>query len=202
MRELTQSQFARRKNLSRSTICKWVKEGKLTLTPRGKINPEQAEKELAANVTPKPDSTKSKRKHHRRKSSCDSTTQGSLLNGEPTFLEARRQTELLKAELLSLKVQVERGDLVPKEAQINWLCILVVNARTGFWNLPRRMGEVLALINDPREIECELRREIRQILEEMVSPLGKEKAERLFAKIEVEMRNEERERRIDDEEKG
>lgn len=183
-RLLTQAQFARKLKRDRSTINKWIRRGVIKTSGDGRIDPVQAEKDLAANVVPKcVDSTKSKRKHRKKAVPSDSTTGGNLLNCEPTLTEARRQTELLKAELLGLKLAVEKGDLVPREAPVAWLCSVVAIAKAHFWGLPNRMAETLAVMSEPKEIVEVLRKEIRRILEDLASSLGKEEAEQLFLKI-------------------
>jgi hypothetical protein len=45
-------------------------------------------------------------------------------------------------------------------------------AKSHLWGLPKRMAGELAPIQDQKEIELLLRREIRQILERLAAPIG------------------------------
>lgn len=162
-RLLTQAQFARKQGVDRSTVCKWVKEGKIPLSGK-KIDPVEAEKALSANMSPRVMGlTKSKRKYHRRKSTMEQT----LLNGEVTLTDARRQTELLKGELLSLKLQIARGDLISKKEPLEWFTAGFTMVRHAILNFPRRLAPALVSITDSREIEIILRKEAYSILREL-----------------------------------
>jgi len=176
-RLLTQSQYARKKKVDRSTVHRWVRDGKIKLSVDHRIDPVAAEKDLMSNnmVSNQVDSTKSKRRSRKRRSSSKATTEPDLLNQtELTLTDVRRQNEILKGELLGLKVKVERGDLVPRDQATQWLFGHVDEAKNAFWSLPRRMGPVLAPVSDEKEIEFVLRKEIREILTRLAEPGGKE----------------------------
>jgi hypothetical protein len=87
--------YARRRGCSRQTVYNAVNDGRITLTPEGRVEPEQADAEW------------------------ESTTRTpAASSGVPAFAAARARTEAARAERMELRVQVERGDLVPAaEAQ-------------------------------------------------------------------------------------
>jgi hypothetical protein len=163
---LSQAQFARRMKKSRSWVCGLIKAGVIGLVSDGKIIPEDAERRIKDFVDSRMDG-KPKLKRRARKRLSKSTPS----NGERTLIEVRRDNEVLKGELLAIKLKIEQGELVPKGESIRWLCTTVVAAKSAFWNMPKRMAEVLSLIRDPKEIEFQLRKEIRMILEELGKPL-------------------------------
>jgi hypothetical protein len=163
-RLLSQAQFARKKEVDRSTVCRWVKDGKIPLVD-GKIDPATAEAALAANVSLRTvDSTKLKRRHRRRKS----TKQGTLLQEEPSLTEARRQNELLKGELLRLKVQIERGDLIEKDEPLSWFVSTFVMVKSAILSFPRRLtGTLLAVAPDEKQVHLILKQEAISIIDQL-----------------------------------
>ena len=162
---LTQAQFARKMKKSRSWVCGLIKQGVVGLVNDGKIDPEEAKKRIESFVDSKP--RKVKPKSRARKRSPKPTPS----NRERTLIEVRRDNEVLKGELLAIKLKIEQGELVPKGESIQWLSSMVAVAKSAFWNMPRRMGEILSLIADPKEVELQLRKEIRIILEQLAEPL-------------------------------
>ena len=164
---LTQSQFARRIKLSPGRISQLVKQ-QVILLINGRVDPHQAERAIRDNV----DRSRRLDLKQKRKSRVASRLPKSTpSNRERTLIEVRRDNEVLKGELLAIKLKIEQGELVPKGESIQWLSSMVAVAKSAFWNMPRRMGEILSLIADPKEVELQLRKEIRIILEQLAEPL-------------------------------
>jgi hypothetical protein len=164
---LSQAQFARKMKKSRSWVCGLIKQGVVGLVSGGKIDSEEAKKRIEAFVDSKANRKSKLKPRPRNKRSPQST----LSNGERTLIEVRRDNEILKGELLAIKLRIEQGDLVAKGESIQWLSSMVAVAKSAFWNMPRRMGEILSSIADPKEVELQLRKEIRIILEQLAEPL-------------------------------
>ena len=85
---------------------------------------------------------------------------------------AKLEREQAKAKLATLQAKEKEGSLILKNEAVKWVSILVAEAKQGFMNLPRRFGPVLAVVNDERECEEILRKEIWAILKEL-SEIGK-----------------------------
>ena len=85
---------------------------------------------------------------------------------------AKLEREQAKAKLATLQAKEKEGSLILKSESVKWVSLLVAEAKQGFINLPRRFGPVLAVVNDERECEEILRKEIWAILKEL-SEIGK-----------------------------
>jgi len=88
---------------------------------------------------------------------------------ETNLAQEKLLRERAKRELDELKVARERGSLILKNEAIKWVSLLVAEAKQGFMNLPRRFGPVLAVVNDEKEIEELLRKEIWAILRQLAA---------------------------------
>ena len=85
---------------------------------------------------------------------------------------ARTRREVAKAHISELDAKEREKSLIPRNEAVKWVSLLVAEAKQGFINLPRRFGPVLAVVNDERECEEILRKEIWAILKEL-SEIGK-----------------------------
>ena len=174
-RLLTQAQFARRHGKSRGWICQLIKAGVVGLV-KGKIDPQKAEEAIAASIDTR--NTDSRPRPKPRKRSSQKSVQGNGL----TLTDVRTRHETAKAELAELKLQIQRGDLVPKGEQLVWLSMHVIQAKNALWTLPRRMAETLAIETDGREIESLLRSELRRILTDLAAPINRPRWQEAFQK--------------------
>lgn len=77
--------------------------------------------------------------------------------------EARIKKETAKAKIAELDAAEREKSLIRREEAIQWLSTIVSEAKQGFLNLPRRVGEIL-VGRDGKEIEAILRFEIHEIL--------------------------------------
>ncbi len=160
-RRLTRSQLARKLKIDRSLVTRWAKTGVLHFGIDKKVDFEEAQQSIAKNVV--------RRKRPKKKASPvpKSTMSPEMLNLEPSLVEAKRATELLRGELLSLKVQVERGDLIRKEEPRQWFTSAFMIVRHALLNFPRRMAPRLVSIADEREIAIILRQEMHSIMDQL-----------------------------------
>jgi hypothetical protein len=194
---LSQAQFARKMKYSRARICQLVKSGIIELK-NGRIDPKQAKAAIEANIDRtrriRSESAKNgKKKMLQSRESPQMPLIPGVFNADhqkgthpdgfntdheidiSSLTEARRQHEAVKIELSKLKLEMEKGNLVPKDQAIDWLSLLVSNAKARFLGLPKRMAGPLAPISNEREIEYKLRAEIRDILKELATPLKESK---------------------------
>ncbi len=95
---ITQAEYARRKCVSRTTICKHVRYGKITLVD-GKINSVMADKQLKANLDVS----------QMRKVKLSDNDVGDELN---KYQKARTKREYYNAKLAELEYQEKAGLLI------------------------------------------------------------------------------------------
>lgn len=191
---LTQAQFARKLKYSRARICQLVKSGIIQLK-NGRIDPRQANAAIEANIDRtrrvRSESAKNgKKKRVQSEENPQTQLLPGILNTDPkkearhngfnthpqlgvfSFTETKRQHEAVKMELSKLKLEIEKGNLVPRDEVGELLSLIVNKAKIKLLGLPKRMAGSLAAISDEREIEYKLRQEIRKILEELGTPLS------------------------------
>jgi len=183
---ITQAQFARRIKLTKGRISQLVKERVIVLV-NGKVDPIQAEKairnkvdrtrqlhlELKSQSQTKPSTAQIEAKPETQKE-VQTKNQGDY---DPFSLTgARRDHELLKAELTALQLQIKRGELIPKGEQIKWLIALGSATKLAFQGLPKRLAPIVRLYDDEKKIEVIIRDEIYKIIRELEKPLGAAKS--------------------------
>jgi hypothetical protein len=94
--------------------------------------------------------------------------------GSLALTDERAGLTAIKKEREGLKLEVEKGNLVNKDWALQMISLVVSEARTALLGLPRRLSEVLAVQNDPREIQVMLKKDVMDILNNL-SRNGKEK---------------------------
>jgi len=195
-RLLTQAQFARKTKYSQARISQLVKAGIIQLK-KGRIDPAQANAAIEANIDRsrrvRSESAMARTKSGSAKIQIETNPQLELIptgfntdhekgtgaggfntdqgNGQFSLTETKRQHEEVKMELSKLKLEIEKGNLVPKDQAIEWLSLMVNNAKLRFLGLPKRTCGIFASVNDPKQIEEIHRKEIRAILIELSKPL-------------------------------
>jgi hypothetical protein len=192
-RLLTRSQYARRGwrdpqtgekiKYTRQRITQLVKQGVITLKG-DKIDPAQADVAIGANID------RSRRVKEEKKRQAAKTPQlkfsGNGFNNETqrdttgngfntedgngkgyegkSLTETRRDLEEKKIILHEIKIKELRGELVPKGEATKMVVALGFAIKLAFLNLPRRLADILATMNEPKEIEILLRSEIKNII--------------------------------------
>ncbi len=114
-------------------------------------------------------------------------------HGELSLSDERTAWTMVRKEREKLKLETERGNLVPVDQAKTWLSVLIGEARLALMGLPRRLAGTLILQTDERDIEAELRTEITKILRELTKPLEKRKRGRPRKEV---IQNDSRLRRI------
>ena len=90
-------------------------------------------------------------------------------SGKSEMAEEKLAFQRARTRREELRVQQEEKSLIPRNEAIHWLSTLVSEAKAGFMNLPRRFGPVLAVVNDEKEVEELLRKEIWAILRQLAA---------------------------------
>lgn len=146
---ISQAEWARKHGFSRQYANQLVKEGALKAV-EGKIDEEQADMALAAIR----DLSKTE-----KRSSQESTELSTLL------LKTRIKNEMERGKLLEARAKVEIGELIAvdevKQAAFNKARIV----RDNLLNIPDRVANLLASVDDASKIHELLSQEIRNSLE-------------------------------------
>lgn len=146
---ISQAEWARKHGFSRQYANQLVKEGTLKAI-EGKIDEEQADMALAAIR----DLSKTE-----KRSSQESTELSTLL------LKTRIKNEMERGKLLEARAKVEIGELIAvdevKQAAFNKARIV----RDNLLNIPDRVANLLASVDDASKIHELLSQEIRNSLE-------------------------------------
>lgn len=156
MRLLTKAQFARKQKISKARVSQLVLEGKLSVTPDGKINPKQAAMDMKNNMDPT----------RQRPKKVGSAIAPNGSDGI-SYIDIKKTHEMLKSRLTELELKVKTNELVPKSWAMEFLALQINTAKAHFLGMPKRFGEVFATLSDAKEIESLLRSEIRRILTEL-----------------------------------
>lgn len=178
---LTVTEYARRRGVSHVAVIKAVKTGRITKTPDGKIDPEKADQEWAANTDPsKPLNSVSGNPKHRRPpdspkipgADVEAASTASA-GGVPPYLQSRAIREAYEARLSKLDYEVRTGKLV----NVDEVKVVAFNtarmARDKLMNMPDRLAPLLAGISDSHEIHRLLSAEVRLICEELSNDASK-----------------------------
>ena len=91
--------------------------------------------------------------------------------GSISLIDERAALTAIKKEREKLKLETERGNLVPKEQSLIWLSKLLAEIKLHFLGLPRRLVGSLIILKDEREVESVLKHEITRILWTLSKPL-------------------------------
>jgi len=146
---ISQAEWARKHGFSRQYANQLVKEGTLKAV-EGKVDEEQADMALAAIR----DLSKTE-----KRSSQESTELSTLL------LKTRIKNEMERGKLLEARAKVEIGELIAvdevKQAAFNKARIV----RDNLLNIPDRVANLLASVDDASKIHELLSQEIRNSLE-------------------------------------
>ena len=146
---ISQAEWARKHGFSRQYANQLIKEGTLKAV-EGKVDEEQADMALAAIR----DLSKTE-----KRSSQESTELSTLL------LKTRIKNEMERGKLLEARAKVEIGELIAvdevKQAAFNKARIV----RDNLLNIPDRVANLLASVNDASKIHELLSQEIRNSLE-------------------------------------
>jgi len=146
---ISQAEWARKHGFSRQYANQLIKEGTLKAV-EGKVDEEQADMALAAIR----DLSKTE-----KRSSQQSTELSTLL------LKTRIKNEMERGKLLEARAKVEIGELIAvdevKQAAFNKARIV----RDNLLNIPDRVANLLASVDDASKIHELLSQEIRNSLE-------------------------------------
>jgi hypothetical protein len=160
MARITPSQYAASRKLQRSTISRQIRAGKIRIDKAGKVDPEQADRDRAANL----DGTR-KRQQARRKAGGRDTRTIAAIQAKREGLRLRRD-EMAMARLEGKLVDAEK---VRQEVELR-----ASSEKQALLNLPARYSATLAgeLGIDEKVLRSALDRIIRLHLTERSGSAG------------------------------
>jgi hypothetical protein len=136
---VTQAELARRLGVSRPSVCKALKAGRIKSDEDGLFDPVEAELQWLANTRPKAESVASK---GQAKSSG--------------YAEARTRKESALARLTELRLEQATGVLAPRSEFDFVLVDLAETLRNLLENLPDRLAPTLANLRGTADIRAEI----------------------------------------------
>ncbi|MBF0548176.1 MAG: hypothetical protein HQM08_27315 [Candidatus Riflebacteria bacterium] len=95
-------------------------------------------------------------------------------NGEESIDESKRRKEKALADKAELQAKQLSESLIPKDQAIDWVIELVVEAKSAFRSIPRRIAPVI-YGKEIRDIEGIISDEIDDALRKLARPVKKEK---------------------------
>jgi hypothetical protein len=162
---MTQSEYARHRQISQPRIAQYIRVGKLNgaFKKKGRryyIDPEKADKLLEDNLNPIYRSGKAKQ--------APADTQPDPMpakggNGR-TLNEATRLLAWYRAALAKLKYEKESGALVSKEQVDQQAANVGVMVRTHLESMPAKLAPEVAAMRSPKKIAERIQREVHRIL--------------------------------------
>ena len=182
MARLSARRYAQRIGVSGSYISRLVRDGKLPTDEGGRVDPDEADRILAALREP----ARPARRTLPQRSPAPATpplSPGPVSSIAPSgvsspggadlptlLLRARTKTEVEKGKLLELKAKVEAGKFVDadevKVAAFNKARII----RDALINIASRLAPLVAAESDERTCFELIDREVRQALEDLAGP--------------------------------
>jgi transcriptional regulator with XRE-family HTH domain len=189
-KHITQAEFAKQRGVNRSTVTRWIQNGRMTTLPNGLIDPETATRELDATESPLPHHQARKAQfdaqrgqsaaappcdnhNHRTASPSDapSATPSAEKIGTALKLETYR-LQKAKAEQANIEIDKMIGALVDR-AEVDFLLAdLGSLIRAQLENLADRVsGSLAACKGDTNCIHDRLNDFAREILAEMADTI-------------------------------
>lgn len=151
---ITQAELARRLKVSRPSVCRAVKSGRITPDNDGLFDPLEAELQWLANTRPKAQATPAKAK-----------------GAHSGYAEARARKESALARMAELRLEQATGKLVERDAVEFVLADHAATLRGLLENLPDRLAPVLLPLRNHEFI--------RQLLDEAFFQLQHDLADNL-----------------------
>ena len=171
MARISQRRYAQRVGVSHVYINRLVREGKLPADAEGRVDPDEADRVLAAFREPARSSRRTARDTVVRVPDAESRPRLSAATGLPErgdlptlLLKTRIKSEVERAKLLELKAKVETGKYVDADevrvAAFNQGRIV----RDNLLNVAGRLAAVVAAENNERRCFDLIDEEIRQAI--------------------------------------
>lgn len=163
-RTMTQAEYADHAGVDSRTVRRWLKTGLINLTDDKKIDWVKADKarsvdpgnltvgKMQALADPERDSV--------------NNAVAEIPAGElPDILESKTRREYAEAIIAEMKAARMKGELVEVVALEKHLFLIFKSCRDALLNIPARISEKLAVLDNKTTIHAEITRELNAVLE-------------------------------------
>jgi hypothetical protein len=150
-------QYAKHRGVSHTAVEKAVKQGRIKLTPEGKIDVEAADRDWSRNSSP----VNAPNRTPRNLPSADGPTSG------PSYAQSRAVRELYLARLAKIEFEERASKLISRDEVTVAAFTKARTVRDSLLNLPDRLAAMLAAEGDPAQVHQILADEIRKALLEL-----------------------------------
>lgn len=157
MPQVSLRQYAKHRGVSHTAVEKAVKQGRIQLTPDGKIDPEVADRDWSRNSSP----VNAPRRPFRTPTVGEGPASG------PTYAQSRAVRELYLARLAKIEFEERAAKLVSRDEVTVAAFTKARTVRDNLLNIPDRLAAMLAAEVDPTQVHQILSDEIRKALIEL-----------------------------------
>ena len=161
---LTRTAYARSRGLAYLAVREACEEGRITLFPGNLIDPDQADREWAANTDPTR-GVNVVAGMEKRAAGVANGTPGAPPNGSVTFNAVRTQHEQMRLELTRVELEERRGNLVDVGEVRREQLAISRRLRDAVLQVSQQLAATLAACTAPEECKQMLDKALRAALE-------------------------------------
>lgn len=154
---ITKAAYALHRKCSKSSISKALKEGRITETEDGRIDPVAADAQWAAN-------TRGRAGGEAAPTQAAAPAADYDLAGPAEYKVSRARREAAEAELAELELGREKMELLPVAVVRATWARVVSGAQQSLMQMAPRMAPVLASMTDPALIQAAIDEEVDRVL--------------------------------------
>jgi len=169
---MTPAAYARARALNRSTVCRQIRAGVITLDPDGRLDPAAADAARAANLDPtRGGKREAEASPERVRSEAESAGRTARrLPAGVSLAEAKRQREVTRARREALALEREASRLVSADEVEAALDVMFTRFRARCLMIPARLADRLA--HEKKAAACHeiVLEEIERALAELSKP--------------------------------
>lgn len=161
---ITKAAYALHRGCSKATITKALKDGRITQTDDGRIDPVAADAQWAANT--------------RVRAAAGAPPARAVVDagggdvgasvGDPDYWVSRAKREAAEAEMAELELGKQRGDLLDVASVRSSWARVASSAQQALMQMAPRLAPVLAALTDAGAIQALIDEEVDRVLAEIV----------------------------------
>ncbi len=168
---ISQSEYARRRDVSRQYINKLVQQGKIPTDDKKRIDPDIADTVLEQDADPARRLNETEYESEPLPAD-DENAGGVSTNGHTSFAKFRSAREAYQAKLAQLDYEERAGQLLKKADVERETYDAARLLRDRFLSLPQELAGALVSMSDEKEIKKFLRAKIRDTLMEVAEDVS------------------------------
>jgi len=166
-RIMTQAEYAAHAGVDSRTVRRWLKSGLFSLTEDKKIDWVKADKARSADPGYFTTGKLTANSHDETEIIKDVIRGTADIPAEelPDILESRTRREYAESQIAEMKAARMKNELVEVAALEKHLFLIFKSCRDALLNIPSRISEKLAVLDNKGEIHAEITRELNEVLE-------------------------------------